>query len=151
MDDIDLKLDNIKNGAFDIVIENGILIYENTYRSHIITSLFENQRLPQSLAKNKPHFMRGGSPAEILLNYDGFKRGSLLWTLIYKATVNNELIKQVQSKSEIALKWLVENNFVKDVAVLVEIISPTSIEIKVNLVNNNNSNLQEIFTDISLL
>ena len=151
MADIDLKLDNIKNGAFDIVIENGILVYENTYRSHIINSLFENQRLPQSLAKNKPHFMRGGSPAEILLNYDGFKRGSLLWTLIYKTTVNNGLVKQIQSKSEIALKWLVENNFVKDVSVLAEIISPTSIQITVNLVNNNNSNSQEIFTDINLL
>ena len=115
MADIDLKLLNVKNG-FDIAIENNAFIYENTYRSHIIASLFENQRLPQPLAIKKPYYMRGGSPAEILLNYDGLKRGSLLWTLIYKAKINTELINKVQVKSESALQWLIENNYISNKA-----------------------------------
>lgn len=147
MADIDLKLTN--TNGFDIAIENGVFLYENTYRSHIITSLFENQRLDQALAKNKPYHMRGGSPAEILLNYDGFKRGSLLWTLLYKATVNLDLINKVQTKSETALQWLVENKYIKSLTVEVESVDAKSIKIKVNIVNNDNATQEEIFTNIS--
>ena len=148
MADIDLKLTN--TNGFDIAIENGVFLYENTYRSHIITSLFENQRLDQASAKNKPYHMRGGSPAEILLNYDGLKRGSLLWALLYKATVNLDLIKNIQTKSKTALEWLVENNYIKSLTVEAESLDANSIKIKVTIVDNDNAIPQEIFTNISI-
>ena len=131
----DIKLIKTNKG-YDLAIENGFFIEEESSFSPVINAITETRRQEYELNADFPLSKRGGS-----YFYDQI-RGSLLW-LKERLTDSNKDINEYKIYLLKSLEWLKLENFVDSISIISLLISNNSAFIEIILtVNAKSQNLK---------
>lgn len=142
---VDILLTNEK-GYYDFKVVRGEIVTTTGFETSLILSLFSDRRADISEVPEIElrHGWWGNLILRDILNKPLFEMGSKIW-LTYQARSDQTTLNFIKNYVEEALIWLIEEQYVKNIAVTVRKETDRKIFIEIKLTLNNNLLLESVF------
>jgi phage gp46-like protein len=143
---IDFRVDRREvDGIYDLVIEDGEFVTDNSFNTPILMSVFEERRADES--EIPTNYLRRGFWGNVILSAQlgfPFEIGSKLW-LLYQARKTQLTLNFAKTFLFDSLNWLVEDGFLQSIEVTTNFVTE-GLGVTIKLLRFNNEVETKSFT-----
>ena len=123
--------------------DNGFISLEGGLETAVLYSLLSNARAPDSAEefRNQPFGWWGDDFADV----EGDRWGSLIWTVLGRAKLSTQDIRNTQVFAEDGMRWLVLDAAARSVEVVPERIDPDTIRLVISVNEPDGNTWNEVW------